>query len=259
MTLHTAAPVKRRTLSQIGLDMREELLIKSLFSTTPELERHFSFERNASRQADIFLVNGDNEDAVAEWQEIRSTRPDAEALFITNSNKDFSPYRALQRPLNLGNISTVLAALEQRETPEAARAAPATNANTDPRTLWILMVDDSRQAREFLTMKLNELAPYGFSVHIESADNAQDGINRCRNTEYDLIILDVEMPGMNGFDACREIRKLTSARVAMLTGKSLAEDFREGSSAGCNHYLVKPPHDSDLKVIMTLTAMKKKY
>ncbi len=251
MTLHPVTPGKRRTLNQIGLDMREVMLIESLFSSTPELKKHFDFVTDpSSRHADIVLVNGDNADSLKAWEEIRSKAPGTEALFITNEDRDFSPHRALRRPLNLRNISAVLSALEDK-----GSAAPAKVTST--RTLDILIVDDSRQAREFLTMKIKELAPADFSLSIDSADNANDGLSRCKAKAYDLIFLDVEMPGMNGFEACKEMRAISKARIAMLTGKSMAEDFREGSKAGCNHYLVKPPHDGDVRVILSLTSMKK--
>ena len=123
--------------------------------------------------------------------------------------------------------------------------------------LDILVVDDSRHAVDYLSLKLESLMPEGFHLCLQSANNAEEGINLCRTKQFDLIFLDVEMPGMNGYEACEQIRAITPARIAMLTGKSMAEDFRKGTQAGCNHYLVKPPNESDLKIILSLTSMKK--
>ena len=257
MTLPPVMPGKRRTLNQIGLDMREVMLIQSLFSSTPELQKHFQFDSQGNDSiADIVLVNGDSNDSLETWEAMHKQAPATEALFITNSDRDFAPYRALRRPLNLRNISAVLSALEG-DTEEQATPAKTSTKASGSRALEVLIVDDSRQAREFLTMKVNELAPAEFGVNIDSADNAEDGLARCQNKTYDLVFLDVEMPGMNGFEACKKIRAISQARIAMLTSKSMAEDFREGSKSGCNHYLVKPPHDGDVRVILSLTSMKK--
>lgn len=125
------------------------------------------------------------------------------------------------------------------------------------KTLDVLIIDDSIQAREFLKLKLPELTPPRFKLKIDTAINAHEGIRACQKKSYDLIFLDVEMPLMNGYDACEQIRSLTTARIAMLTGKSMAEDFKRGNKAGCDHYLVKPPHDADIRIILLLTSMKK--
>lgn len=127
----------------------------------------------------------------------------------------------------------------------------------EDKVLDVLIIDDSIQAREFLKLKLPELTPPRFQLNIRTAINAHEGIAWCKKQDFDLIFLDVEMPLMDGYEACEQIRQLTNARIAMLTGKSMAEDFRKGNESGCNHYLVKPPHDADIRVILLLTSMKK--
>ncbi len=102
----------------------------------------------------------------------------------------------------------------------------------------ILAVDDDATAlnalRQILTQKGYEVttAPEGDSALGILADQA-----------FDLAILDVGLPGMSGFDLCREIRKNPTTRdlpVIFLTAKSLLMDMAEGEDAGSDLYLIKP-------------------
>lgn len=245
---NSAAAMDQRTLHHIGLDNREIMLIESLINSSPDLQNRYLFQSSRINRPDILLVNGDSQDAINTWKTLYNRAPQSRVLFISTHDQDFAPHKVLRRPLTLQSLSDTLKHLDTE------RRKPAPKAH---KCLNILIVDDSNQAREFLKLKLAELAPSDFMMSVDCAEHAAEGIDRCEQKDYDLIFLDVEMPGMNGFEACEKIRALSTARIAMLTSKSMAEDFRKGSSAGCNHYLVKPPHDSDIRVILSLTSMKK--
>lgn len=223
------------------------MLIGSLISSTPALQQRFSLHEERIARPDILLVNGDNHEAVSTWKNLYNGAPQSRVLFISSSSRDFAPHQVLRRPVTLRTLVEKLESLHDKQQKPAASS----------KELSILIVDDSLQAREFLQLKLDEVAPDGFALKVDHADRASEGIAKCLHNSYDLIFLDVEMPGMDGFEACEKIRAISDARIAMLTSKSMAEDFRKGSSAGCNHYLIKPPHDSDVRVILSLTSMKK--
>lgn len=99
----------------------------------------------------------------------------------------------------------------------------------------ILLVDDDR---EVLQLNGEYLTKKGFSVSL--AENAEDAIRQIQQKEIDCIVLDVMMPGMNGFTAIKLIRDITEAPVLFLTGK-MDEDSRiQGLMLGADDYITKP-------------------
>lgn len=102
----------------------------------------------------------------------------------------------------------------------------------------ILVVDDDRLNRRILSAILQ---PEGFEV-IE-ADSGEQALERYALTPPDLVLLDVVLPGMNGFDACRQLRSRygdSAAPVIFITAKSESDDVVEGLAAGGIDYLPKP-------------------
>ena len=102
----------------------------------------------------------------------------------------------------------------------------------------ILVVDDD----ELVLIAIQELlSPLGFSVTILS--NGPEALEKVSGDRFDLVILDVIMPEMNGFEVCQRIRKMDSyseTPILMLTAKSGEEDKQRGMEAGANLYLSKP-------------------
>ncbi|HEY9685987.1 MAG TPA: response regulator transcription factor [Coleofasciculaceae cyanobacterium] len=112
----------------------------------------------------------------------------------------------------------------------------------------ILVVDDDPEIIDLLRLDLELM---GFNV-----DAANDGMNALKKTEskpYDLIVLDVMMPKMDGFEVCKRVRaNRTSAQipVILLTAKGTIEDKIRGFNAGADDYLVKPFEFQELMVRM---------
>lgn len=76
-----------------------------------------------------------------------------------------------------------------------------------------------------------------------SADIVTDGLKaleRFRNADYDLVLLDIMLPGMLGGDVCREIRKISNVPILMVTARSAEDDVIAGLDAGADDYIVKP-------------------
>jgi len=102
----------------------------------------------------------------------------------------------------------------------------------------ILAVDDDATAlgalRQILVQK-------GYDV--STAPNGHDALTALRNSTFDLVILDVSMPGLSGYEVCRKIRQEDKTRdlpVIFLTAKGMLVDMTEGEEAGSDLYLVKP-------------------
>ena len=100
----------------------------------------------------------------------------------------------------------------------------------------ILIVDDDDEIRELLEF---DVAQSGYFV--DTAKDGLEGLNKALNNKYDLILLDVMMPKMNGFDVCKNIRQAKLAiPILMLTAKGTIDDKTEGFDCGADDYLVKP-------------------
>ena len=100
----------------------------------------------------------------------------------------------------------------------------------------ILIVDDDDEIRELLEF---DIKASGYFV--DTAKDGLEGLSKVLNNTYDLVILDVMMPKMNGFDVCKTIRQAKLAiPVLMLTAKGTIYDKTEGFDCGADDYLVKP-------------------
>ncbi len=99
----------------------------------------------------------------------------------------------------------------------------------------VLVVEDDEGIREML--KYN-LAAAGFSVQ-EASDGAA-GLRTARTSRPDLILLDLMLPGMSGFDFCRALRKNSRVPVIMITAKDAEVDKIVGLELGADDYITKP-------------------
>jgi two-component system, OmpR family, response regulator len=99
----------------------------------------------------------------------------------------------------------------------------------------ILLIDDDEHLAA-------PLATYfaRFDLRLDSAVNPADGLARLRGTAYDAAILDVMLPGMDGFALCREIRRESDIPIVMLTARGEVMDRVVGLELGADDYLPKP-------------------
>ncbi|MBO5425787.1 MAG: response regulator transcription factor [Lachnospiraceae bacterium] len=102
----------------------------------------------------------------------------------------------------------------------------------------ILVVEDDSQIREvisdFFTSKSEG------DINVTTACDGNQGLERIYEKEYDLVMLDIMMPGADGFKICREIRKNSIVPVIFITARGREEDILYGYDMGCDDYIVKP-------------------
>ena len=99
----------------------------------------------------------------------------------------------------------------------------------------ILVVDDEAKIRE-LIRKYAE-----FEGHtISEASDGLTAVQMCRQNPYDIVIMDIMMPELDGFSACREIRKFSSVPILMLSARGEEYDRINGFELGIDDYVVKP-------------------
>ena len=102
-------------------------------------------------------------------------------------------------------------------------------------TQTILLIEDDRKLQELLREYLDT---FGFQLHAE--EYPEEGLAALERVRPDLVILDVMLPGMNGFEVCRRIRRDSDVPVIMLTARGDVPDRVAGLEIGADDYIHKP-------------------
>lgn len=99
----------------------------------------------------------------------------------------------------------------------------------------ILIVEDEQNLARFLEL---ELTHDGYKVDIEY--DGEPGLKKALNNDFDLIILDLMLPNINGLEICRRVRQVKSTPIIIITAKSDTYDKVTGLDYGADDYIVKP-------------------
>jgi two-component system phosphate regulon response regulator OmpR len=132
----------------------------------------------------------------------------------------------------------------------AAVAVPVPPADDAPH---LLVVDDDRRIRDLLS---RFLSTEGY--RISTADSAAMARAKLANLSFDLLILDVMMPGETGFEFARDIRQSSAVPILMLTARDAAESRITGLELGADDYVAKPfePRELSLRIASILRRTK---
>jgi two-component system cell cycle response regulator len=257
-----------------GLESDERQLLDGLVRVSlrrsPRLEL---LEDSQATQADVVLISASNPQSI-KWAQAQTWFHQKVVIWIGMSGTVPSGHMAIRRPVQWSILPSLLArAMEQgpgsvhasRPTPLTSAHAtissglgPATSGSVALQTAGssthlsvasrtsssaILVVDDSLAIRNHLRSLLETA---GFSVSL--ADSVESANNMIGQRPFDCVLMDVLMPGVDGYEGCRQIKSaVRGARtlpVIMLTSKSSPFDRIRGKMAGCDAYLTKPvdPH-----------------
>ncbi|WP_400242074.1 response regulator transcription factor [Niallia sp. JL1B1071] len=109
----------------------------------------------------------------------------------------------------------------------------------------ILVVDDEERIRRLLKMYLERE-----EFTVEEAEDGVSALSKALNTDYDVILLDLMMPGKDGMEVCKELREKKTTPVIMLTAKGEEVNRVQGFEVGTDDYIVKPfsPREVVLRV-----------
>jgi DNA-binding response OmpR family regulator len=104
-----------------------------------------------------------------------------------------------------------------------------------PDTPRILLVDDEQAVQKLLAFPLHQ---EGYEV--VAATTGQEALDRFRENEFDLVVLDIMLPQVDGFEVCRQLRAKSSVPIIMLTAKAEEFDKVLGLELGADDYITKP-------------------
>ena len=118
----------------------------------------------------------------------------------------------------------------------------------------ILIVDDEARIRSII----KKYAEFEGHTVTEAADG-MEAVHLCRTTDFDIVIMDIMMPELDGFSACREIRKLSQVPIIMLSARGEEYDKINGFELGIDDYVVKPfsPKELMLRIEAVMKRVRK--
>lgn len=118
-----------------------------------------------------------------------------------------------------------------------------------------LVVDDSSAVRAY---HAEILRSQGFEVEV--ADNGYEGLERFMEVEFDLLLVDVNMPRMHGYDFIREVRRMPEGKkvsIIVISTRASSRDSLEAFKAGADLYLVKPVNPAELQAVCRMITGQK--
>lgn len=235
-------------VSFFGFCDRERRILRSVAALSTARQRRYDFHEPDSGALDLYLVDGDDAAAIGSWKQAHAVSP-APTGFVSDRERSDLGKWCLRRPIVPSRLFTLLDEMtvqELRFLPELhiGASSPSATAPVETKTQntrsagRALVVDDSPTVRKQIELGLRLQ-----NVAVEFAETGEQGLALIAANAYDIVFLDVVLPGIDGYQVCRAIKKDKLRRhtpVVMLTGKSSTFDRVKGSLAGCDTYLTKP-------------------
>ena len=265
-----------------GVDGKDKFVLERIFKITEGRTRSYVIQDGSDDQtSDIAMVNVSKKEAIREWGTTHldsNGNAQCPTLLVGATKPKNTRYRYTPLPFFATRVLKTLDEITVEElnyTPELRiddngnsdliendALKTATNLSkeevesiierggveSEPSKQKILVVDDSLPVRKALDMKLTLM-----HYKVEMASNGQQAIEMLDENYYDAVFLDVVMPGVDGYEVCKRIKKNKDKKhipVIMLTSKSSPFDRVKGKLAGCDTYLTKPvEHEQFQKVV----------
>jgi CheY-like chemotaxis protein/anti-sigma regulatory factor (Ser/Thr protein kinase) len=123
------------------------------------------------------------------------------------------------------------------------------SSHRDVTGLSVLLVEDNKMNSDIAKMILDEKG-----IHVEVAFNGKEALSMFKEHHYDLILMDLKMPIMNGYECAKEIRKESDVPIVAVSANAFEEDKQKAFMCGMNDYITKPYQiDELIKVIQKNT------
>lgn len=250
-----------------GLASNEQNALGSIFKLATTRKRLYALVAPQDRSsAEIILVDADDPNAMNEWRSFSVHHSHVPVIKVVKvPPTDHATEKYLRRPLTLKRVLEVLDDItihvlgyapeivigkesSEHNQQEVAHILDKVMENVpqSPRTgLKALVVDDAEVVRKSMEIHLRL-----FGMEIDFAETGEQALEFTQKHQYNIIFLDVMLPGVDGYQVCKKIKshKLSkNTPVVMLTGKGSAFDKLKGTMAGANVYLTKPVEQDKLK------------
>jgi two-component system cell cycle response regulator len=238
----------------LGFTQFERQLLSTIVNLSKRRQPQLSLIDAAfGESADVVMVDATNTE-VMKWAGKQHWLEQKAVIWVDFRDKPVTTLRhtVIQRPVQWPSLPIMLARVLEQDSMKKASVLPTSGCNS------VLIVDDSIAIRAQLRALLE---PYGLEV--TDLDNAEAAINAASSTLFGCILMDVVMPGIDGYEACRRIKAKRffnrSSNVVMLTSKTSPFDHIMGKMAGCDAYLSKPIDPIHLYEVVSRYVAKPEY
>lgn len=239
----------------LGLLKHEVRFIKIMLgltthAPTSRAQGRYELTEDLSK-ADIVILSSDDDEAMQAWRKLAAQKPSPTMLLVTTAEQTPTCKYYLSRPFGPAKVLMLLDKIVKEHQEGggaeeifsgAGKSAPREMLRTTPGAAQArnraLVVDDSPTVRKQLVLELGS-----FNIQVDTAETGEQGLEMLEKNQYDIIFLDVVMPGADGYQVCKTIRRNQDTKltpIVMLTSKSSPFDKVRGSLAGCSSYLTKP-------------------
>ncbi len=246
-----------------GLTSNEKSTLGSIFKLASSRSRQYKIASN--EEADIVLVDFEDGNAKNEWRSFSVHRklPAIKVSKKPPAEQSANEYY-LRRPLILKRVLEALDEVtikELRYLPElevggkgmlddeaSAAIQKANIGGSRTSGIKALVVDDALPVRKAMEIQLRL-----YSMDMDFAETGEEALEFIQNNVYNIIFLDVMLPGIDGFEVCKKIKANKTSKntpVVMLTGKDGKMAQIKGKMAGADEYLTKPVDQEQLKEVI---------
>jgi twitching motility two-component system response regulator PilG len=249
--------MQRFNVGLCGMSPKDRRMLEIVLTRTTAKRHGFDVLGEASdARMDLALVDANNPLGLSIWYQTQKNWPQVKPVFVSDDGRAGDGQFRIARRMLLSQVGIVLDEVIVRcldggsgrpdvvvDAPSTPVGAPSASAQPVVATqslgpLRALVVDDSATVRGQLDAALSRI---GFKV--DQAANADEAAVSIMRESFDLMFLDVVMPGIDGYTFCRNVRankNTKSLPVVMLTSRSSPFDRARGALAGCDTYLTKP-------------------
>ncbi|MDM8547195.1 response regulator [Candidatus Venteria ishoeyi] len=253
-----------------GMAANEQKTLGSIFKLAASRSRKYALVGQAdSASADIFLIDVDDPKAIAAWKSFAAENKGGPIVKVTKRAVKARPNETiLRRPLTLKRVLEILdkvtidalkyvpelvVGAEDQELDaaanEALKDAASSAKQASKSNIKAMVIDDSAAVRKSMEIQLGL-----FGMNIDYAETGEEALEHAKTSmDYDIIFLDIMMPGIDGYKVCKTLRAnkhFKSTPIIMLTGKGSRFDKLKGTMAGASLYLTKPVEQEQLQAVI---------
>ncbi len=251
------------SVAVIGISDSERQILKNIFKLSSYRTRSYAL-KDTPAEAEILIVNESTKDAINDAMRAQESQIRKAPIVLVATSQTPSYTYIIRRPFGATRVLSVLDKVAIKElsfVPELVisddneLSSSAADVLKDPvksepqqKRFRALVVDDSLAVRKLMELEFRML-----NIAADFAENASQAFELIRRVKYDIILLDVVLPDIDGYKVCRNIKKEKATKdtpVLMLTSKSSTFDRVRGKLSGCNSYLTKPAQSDTFQQII---------
>ncbi|HOB62068.1 MAG TPA: response regulator [Candidatus Competibacteraceae bacterium] len=257
---------KTFSVAMFGIPETERNVLKNIFKLSLYRANTYALV-SAAQASQILMVDAEDPKAMAEWSAFCGAGPDPSSsssadgktlrfptvMVAKETLSNSGPY-SVRRPFVATRVLSVLdqVATQVSTDPPQERVIGAEQPKAvevvEPSSFTALVVDDSSTVRKQIELELKL-----FGIQVDAVESGEQAFESLARNNYNLIFLDVVLPGIDGYQICKIIKKDKAKKkipVVMLTSKSSPFDRVKGALAGCDTYLTKPVKQSSFQKVV---------